>query len=104
MVINGESKFYADGESVTVKAEDKEGKIFKGWQDESGEIVSTEKSYTFTVTRDRSLIAVYEDALATKKGLSNRQIAGIVISSVVVIGLSGFVVFWFAIKKKGLRL
>ena len=104
VVINGESKFYADGESVTVKAEDKEGKIFKGWQDESGEIVSTEKSYTFTVTRDRSLTAVYEDALATKKGLSNRQIAGIVISSVVVIGLSGFVVFWFAIKKKGLRL
>lgn len=104
VVINGESKFYADGESVTVKAEDKEGKIFKGWQDESGEIVSTEKSYTFTVTRDRSLIAVYEDAPTTKKGLPNRQIAGIVISSVVVIGLSGFVVFWFAIKKKGLRL
>ena len=49
VVINGESKFYAHGESVTVTAEDKEGKVFKGWQDESGKIVSTEKSYTFTV-------------------------------------------------------
>ena len=36
VVINGESKFYAHGESVTVTAEDKEGKVFKGWQDASG--------------------------------------------------------------------
>lgn len=104
VVINGESKFYADGESVTVTAEDKEEKIFKGWQDESGEIVSTEKSYTFTVTRDRSLTAVYEDAPTTNKGLSDRQIAEIVISSVVVVGLGGLTIFWFVIKKKGLRL
>lgn len=104
VVINGESKFYADGESVTVKAEDKEGKIFKGWQDESGEIVSTEKSYTFTVTGDRSLTAVYENVLATKKGLSNRQVAGIIIGSVVAAGLGGFAIFLFVIKKKGLRL
>ena len=100
VVINGESKSYADGESVTVKAEDKEGKVFKGWQDESGEIVSTEKSYTFMVTGDRSLTAVYEDALATKEGLSDGQIAGIVIGSVVVVGLGVFAIFWFAIKKK----
>ena len=104
VVINGESNFYADGESVTVKAEDKEGKIFKGWQDESGEIVSTEKSYTFTVTGDRSLTAVYENVLTTKKGLSDRQIAGIIIGSVVAAGLGGFAIFWFVIKKKGLRL
>ena len=100
VVINGESKSYADGESVTVKAEDKEGKKFKGWQDESGEIVSTDKSYTFMVTGDRSLTAVYEDAPATKEGLSDGQIAGIVIGSVVVVGLGGFAIFWFAIKKK----
>lgn len=101
VVINGESEFYADGESVTVKAEDKEGKKFKGWQDESGEIVSTDKSYTFMVTGDRSLTAVYEDAPATKEeGLSDGEIAGIVIGSVVVAGLGGFAIFWFAIKKK----
>ena len=104
VIINGESKFYADGESVTIQAEDKEGKIFKGWQDESGEIVSTEKSYTFTITRDRSLTAVYENAPTTNKGLSDRQIAEIVISSVVVVGLGGLTIFWFVIKKKSLRL
>ena len=49
MVVNGESKFYTHGESVTVTAEEKEGKVFKGWQDESGKIVSTEKEYTFEV-------------------------------------------------------
>ena len=90
--------------SCTVNAVDKEGKIFKGWQDESGEIVSTEKSYTFTVTGDRSLTAVYENVLATKKGLSDRQVAGIIIGSVVAAGLGGFAIFWFVIKKKGLRL
>lgn len=101
VVINGESEFYADGESVTITAEDKEGKVFKGWKDESGKIVSTDKSYTFMVTGDRSLTAVYEDAPATKEeGLSDGEIAGIVIGSVVVAGLGGFAIFWFAIKKK----
>lgn len=36
VVINGESNFYKEGESVTVTAEDKEGKEFVGWQDASG--------------------------------------------------------------------
>ena len=62
VVINGESKFYAHGESVTVTAnEPAEGKVFKGWQDASGKIVSTEKSYTFTVNGETTLTAVYED-------------------------------------------
>ena len=100
VVINGESKFYAHDESVTVMAEDKEGKVFKGWQDESGEIISTKKSYTFKVTRERTLTAVYEDILETKKGLSSRQIVGIVIGSAVVAGIGGFAVLWFAVKKK----
>ena len=100
VVINGESKFYADGESVTVTAEDKEGKIFKGWQDESGKIISTDKSYTFTVTREMTLTAVYEDVIPAKKGLSGGQIAGIVIGSVAVAGIGGFAIFWFAVKKK----
>lgn len=109
VVINGESKFYAHGESVTVTAEDKEGKVFKGWQDESGEIVSTEKSYTFTVNGETTLTAVYEDKSsgggeitppAKKDGLSGGQIAGIVIGSVAVAGIGGFAVLWFAVKKK----
>ena len=114
MVINGESKFYTVGESVTVTAEDKEGKEFKGWKDASGNIVSTEKSYTFTVNGETTLTAVYEDKSSgggvtggeitptpdKKDGLSGGQIAGIVIGSVAVAGIGGFAIFWFAVKKK----
>ena len=109
VVINGESKFYAHGESVTVTAEDKEGKVFNGWQDASGKIVSTDKSYTFTVNGETTLTAVYEDKSsgggeitppAKKDGLSGGQIAGIVIGSVAVAGIGGFAIFWFAVKKK----
>lgn len=101
VVINGESKFYAHGESVTVTAnEPAEGKVFKGWKDETGKIVSTNKSYTFTVNGATTLTAVYEDAPAAKKGLSGGAIAGIVIGSVSVAGIGGFAIFWFAVKKK----
>ena len=110
VIVNGESKFYAHGESVTVTAnEPAEGKVFKGWQDASGKIVSTDKSYTFTVNGETTLTAVYEDKSsgggeitppAKKDGLSGGQIAGIVIGSVAVAGIGGFAIFWFAVKKK----
>lgn len=100
---------YKEGDSVTVTAEDKDGKVFAGWKDESGKTVSEEKSYTFTVTGERTLTAVYEDAPsgdgeitppAKKKGLSGGAIAGIAVGSAAVAGLGGFSIFWFAIKKK----
>ena len=109
VIVNGESKFFADGESATVTAEDKEGKAFKGWKDESGNIVSTKKEYTFNVEGEKTLTAVYEDKPsgggeitppAKKDGLSGGQIAGIVIGSVAVAGIGGFAFVWFAIKKK----
>ena len=110
VVINGESKFYAHGESVTVTAnEPAEGKVFKGWKDESGKIVSTKKEYTFEVKDEMVLTAVYEDKSsgggeitppAKKDGLSGGQIAGIVIGSVAVAGIGGFAFLWFAVKKK----
>ena len=109
VIVNGKSKFYAHGERVTVTAEDKDGKVFKGWQDESGKIVSTNKSYTFTVTEATTLTAVYEDKSsgggeitppAKNDGLSGGAIAGIVIGSVAVAGIGGFAIFWFAVKKK----
>ena len=74
--------------------------MFKGWKDESGKIVSTNKSYTFTVTEATTLTAVYEDAPVAKKGLSGGAIAGIVIGSVLLAGIGGFAIFWFAVKKK----
>ena len=113
VVINGESKFYAHGESVTVTAEDKEGKEFVGWQDESGKIVSTKKEYTFEVKDEMVLTAVYQDKAPgggtidgeiapapDKNGLSGGQIAGIVIGSIAGVGIVGFAIFWFVVKKK----
>ena len=113
VVINGESNFYAHGESVTVTAEDKEGKEFVGWKDESGKIVSTQKEYTFEVKDEMVLTAVYQDKAPgggtidgeiapapDKKGLSGGQIAGIVIGSVAGVGIIGFAIFWFVVKKK----
>ena len=114
VVINGESKFYKEGESVTVTAEDKEGKEFVGWQDESGKIVSTKKEYTFEVKDETVLTAVYQNkapgggtidgeiapAPDKKDGLSGGQIAGIVIGSLAGAGIIGFAIFWFVVKKK----
>lgn len=113
VVINGESKFYKEGESVTVTAEDKEGKEFVGWQDASGNIVSEEKSYTFEVKDEMVLTAVYQDKAPgggtidgeiapapDKNGLSGGQIAGIVIGSIAGVGIVGFAIFWFVVKKK----
>lgn len=103
---------YKQGDEVTVTAEDKEGKEFVGWQDASGKIVSTEKSYTFTVNGETTITAVYEDKSsgggeitppAKKDGLSGGQIAGIVIGSVAVAGIGGFAIFWFAVKKKNFK-
>ena len=100
---------YKEGDEVTVTAEDKEGKVFKGWKDESGEIVSTDKSYTFKVEGEKTLTAVYDDKSsgggeitppAKKDGLSGGQIAGIVIGSVLLAGIGGFAIYWFAISKK----
>ena len=113
VVINGESNFYKEGESVTVTAEDKEGKEFVGWKDASENIVSTQKEYTFVVKDGMVLTAVYQDKAPgggtidgeiapapDKKGLSGGQIAGIVIGSVAGVGIVGFAIFWFVVKKK----
>ena len=113
VVINGESKFYAHGERVTVTAEDKEGKEFVGWKDASENIVSTQKEYTFVVKDGMVLTAVYQDKAPgggtidgeiapapDKNGLSGGQIAGIVIGSLAGVGIVGFAIFWFVVKKK----
>lgn len=104
---------YKQGDEVTVTAEDKEGKEFVGWQDESGKIVSTQKEYTFVVKDGMVLTAVYQDKAPgggtidgeiapapDKNGLSGGQIAGIVIGSLAGVGIVGFAIFWFVVKKK----
>lgn len=103
---------YTQGDEVTVTAEDKEGKVFKGWQDASGNIVSTDKSYKFTVSEEKTLTAVYDDMPsdggeitppAKKDGLSGGAIAGIVIGTLLFAGIGGFAIFWFAVKKKNFK-
>ena len=117
---------YKIGEEVTVKAnEAPEGKEFKGWQDASGTIVSTDVEYKFTVSGEVNLTAVYADKAVEPvdpveptdptdptdpteptidteepKGLSGGAIAGIAVGSVAVAGIGGFAIFWFAVKKK----
>ena len=105
---------YKVGESVTVTAnEPAEGKEFVGWQDETGKIVSTQKEYTFEVKDEMVLTAVYQDKAPgggtidgeiapapDKNGLSGGQIAGIVIGSLAGVGIVGFAIFWFVVKKK----
>ena len=104
---------YKQGDEVTVTAEDKEGKEFVGWQDASGNIVSTQKEYTFEVKDEMVLTAVYQDKAPgggtidgeiapapDKNGLSGGQIAGIVIGSLAGVGIVGFAIFWFVVKKK----
>ncbi len=50
------------GDTITLTANDApEGKEFKGWQDASGNIVSTDVEYKFTVSGEVNLTAVYAD-------------------------------------------
>ena len=107
VTVNGENKIFDEGEKVTAIADDPaDGKEFVGWQDESGKIVSAEKSYTFEVKRETVLTAVYKDKTAnvtenaSSDGLSGGAIAGIVIGSVAGVGIIGFAIFWFAVRKK----
>lgn len=100
-LVNGSTSITVDkNTSVTVVAnETPEGKTFEGWSLDGGEtIISQETSYTFDLTDNITITAVYKKI--PSKGLSGGAIAGIVIGGVAVIGVAGFSLFWFVIKKK----
>lgn len=50
---------YINGQTISVSATINEGYIFRGWQ-ENGRIVFTAPDYTFRVSKDRTLTAVFE--------------------------------------------
>lgn len=50
---------YVNGAPVTVTATPNTGYIFTGWK-ENGQTVSEDSSYTFTVSGDRNLVAVFD--------------------------------------------
>lgn len=63
------------GAQVTVTAAPASGYTFSGWR-ESGSIVSTSRSYTFTVTSDRSLTAVFAAAVQSYSIVTSVDPAG----------------------------
>ena len=109
VVINGENKIYNEGEKVTAIADDPaDGKEFVGWQDESGNIVSNDKAYTFTVTGETTLTAVYEDKPSGGSGCNGAIIAdsgksgfsgGLPKEIPICAILVGFVILRIAVKK-----
>ena len=113
VTVNGDNGIYDEGASVTAVAKEPEdGKEFIGWQDANGKIVSTEKTYTFTVNGTTALTALYgnktpgraavdgETASAPEgAGLSGGAIAGIVVGALAIVS-GGFAIFWFVIRKK----
>ena len=111
--VNGGASVTVDKNgTVTVVANPApQGKTFKGWSLDGGQtIVSQDETYSFGATENVTLTAVYSDIAPggeqpggeqpEKTGLSGGQIAGIVIGSVAVVGIGGFAIFWFVIKKK----
>lgn len=53
---------YKYGTEITVTAVDREGYEFSGWSKDGGEtIVSTDATYSFTITEDATLTPVYEE-------------------------------------------
>ena len=109
VTVNGEDKIYDEGERVTAIADDPaEGKVFKGWKDESGNIVSNDKAYTFTVTGETTLTAVYEDKPSGGSGCNGAIIAdsgksgfsgGLPKEIPICAILVGFVILRIAVKK-----
>lgn len=113
VTVNGDNGIYDEGASVTAVAKEPEdGKEFIGWQDANGKIVSTEKTYTFTVNGTTALTALYgnktpgRDAVdgetapaPDSAGLSGGAIAGIVVGALAIVS-GGFAIFWFVIRKK----
>ena len=109
--LNGDKEFVKAGETITITADEPTaGKVFKGWKVGNGEIVSTDKNYTFTVSGEVNLTAVYDDLSSSEieTGGSGKQsgtisggkIACIVIGTLLLAGIGGFAIFWFAVKRK----
>ena len=94
--VNCETANYGDVVTITAFTPEK-GKEFENWQDENGNIISTDECYTFTVTDFVKLTAVYKDKIIS---LSTIAIMGIVIGCIAIASIGGFTIVWFVVKKK----
>ena len=52
---------FSEGEQVTLSASENEGYVFDRWIDENGTFISADKEYTFTITEDVYLYAMYRE-------------------------------------------
>ena len=119
-VVNGK---FADGTTegdfevgavVTVIADVyDDGRTFEGWYI-NGRKVSSEEEATLVINEACTIEARYSnipepvppvdpDKGKNKGGLPAGAIVGIVIGSVLILGLGGFAIFWFVIKKKSFK-
>lgn len=73
--ISGAGSFY-EGTSVTVHAAPADGYEFIGWED-GGSVISTAASYKFTVSKDRSLTAVFKQKLTAWVGVDSKARKGV---------------------------
>ena len=58
--VDGNSHKINTGTQVTVQATSSTGHVFVQWEDANGTVLSTSSSYTFTLTEDRTVYAVFK--------------------------------------------
>ena len=98
------------GTVVTITADAPEdGYVFDKWVSTSGVVFADANSTTttfvmpeknVTVTATYKPVVVPPSPAPSSSGLSGGAIAGIIIASVLVVGIGGFALVWFVIKKK----
>lgn len=98
------------GTVITITADaPEEGYVFDKWVSTSGITFADANSETTTFTMpegDVTVTATYKPVVVppspapSSSGLSGGAIAGIVIGSILIVGIAGFALVWFVIKKK----
>ncbi len=113
---------FEEGRQITVTANaPKDGETFSHWEDENGNTACTDINYTFTVTKETVLTAIYEKSPSSgdsennsgensdsgsdgttssdHTGLSCAADAGVAANGILIIGLCVTAIIRFALKK-----
>lgn len=114
---------FEEGRQITVTANaPKDGETFSHWEDENGNTAGTDINYTFTVTKETVLTAIYEKSpsggdsennsgensdsgsdgttsSSNRTGLSCAADAGVAANGILIIGLCVTAIIRFALKK-----
>lgn len=114
---------FEEGRQITVTANaPKDGERFSHWEDENGNTAGTDINYTFTVTKETVLTAIYEKSpsggdsennsgdnngngsdgttsSSDRTGLSCAADAGVAANGILIIGLCVTAIIRFALKK-----